>query len=150
MKINLKLYAVLGQYLPDHAKKNEAEVEVEDDVTLTAVLDSYGVPPENCHLVLVNGHYVAPSERTDKVMEEGDALAVIAARCRQYALGATLAFECIHIDQPAAHLEGADRCVILMFDPHFRTGALAQEWPANLRRRRKSLVHQFRRFLQFA
>ena len=76
MKINLKLYAVLGQYLPDHAKKNEAEVEVEDDVALTAVLDSYGVPPENCHLVLVNGHYVAPSERTDKVMEEGDALAV--------------------------------------------------------------------------
>ncbi|MBL6933233.1 MAG: MoaD/ThiS family protein [Rhodospirillales bacterium] len=75
MKITLKLYAVLGQYLPDHAKKNEAEVEVEDASALTSVLAAYGVPPEHCHLVLVNGHYIAPSERADKILKEGDALA---------------------------------------------------------------------------
>ncbi len=76
MKINLKLYAVLGQYLPDHAEKNEAEVDVEPAMTVTNILSSYGVPPENCHLVLVNGLYCAPSERADKVLKDGDALAV--------------------------------------------------------------------------
>ncbi len=76
MKVTLKLYAVLGQYLPEHAKKNEAEVEAEEGLGIEGLLNDYGVPPENCHLVLVNGHYVAPSERADKILKDGDALAV--------------------------------------------------------------------------
>ncbi len=76
MKITLKLYAVLGQYLPPQAKKNEAEIDVEAGGTVLGVLDAHGVPPENCHLVLVNGHYVAPSERAGKPLADGDHLAV--------------------------------------------------------------------------
>ncbi len=76
MKIALKLYAVLGQYLPEHAQKNEAEVEVDAEMTVLGVLTDHGVPPENCHLVLVNGIYCAPGERSEKILEKGDALAV--------------------------------------------------------------------------
>lgn len=76
MKITLKLYAALGQYLPQDAVKNEAEVEVEDSLSVGKLLENQGVPAEHCHLVLVNGNYVAPSERNEKDLKEGDALAV--------------------------------------------------------------------------
>ncbi len=76
MKVTLKLYASLGQYLPDHAVRNEAEIEIAVGATLVDVLKSHGVPLEHCHLVLVNGVYIAPSERAGKVLSEADALAV--------------------------------------------------------------------------
>ncbi len=76
MKLTLKLYATLGRYLPGHAVRNEAEIEVETGTGLLAVLDAHGVPLEHCHLVLVNGHYIAPSERGEKILREGDALAI--------------------------------------------------------------------------
>jgi len=34
------------------------------------------LPEKYCHLVLVNGSYVAPEERGERVLEEGDHLAV--------------------------------------------------------------------------
>lgn len=76
MKITLKLYASLSQYLPDGAVRGEVDIEVADGVSVDAVLGDHGVPPEHCHLVLLNGHYVAPSERPEKIIAEGDALAV--------------------------------------------------------------------------
>ncbi len=76
MKVTLKLYAALGQYLPDHAEKNEVEVEAEEGKSVEKILSDYDVPPEHCHLVLVNGHYLAPSERAAKTLNNGDAVAV--------------------------------------------------------------------------
>jgi sulfur carrier protein ThiS len=40
------------------------------------VLDGLGLPPEVCHLVLVNGNFVAPGERKTTKLAEGDHLAV--------------------------------------------------------------------------
>jgi len=76
VKITLKLYASLGQHLPDHAVRNEAEVDVAAGAALEAVLNDHDVPLEHCHLVLVNGHYIAPSERAGQRLNDGDALAV--------------------------------------------------------------------------
>ena len=76
MKITLKLYASLTQYLPDGAVRGEIDIDVDDASSIAAVLDSHGVPPEHCHLVLHNGLYVGPSERVDAVLGDGDALAV--------------------------------------------------------------------------
>jgi len=76
MKVTLKLYAALGHHLPDGSMRNEAEVEVEDSASPSDVLARYGVPPEHCHLVLVNGHYLAPGERDHTPLKDGDALAV--------------------------------------------------------------------------
>ena len=76
MKIQLKLYASLGQYLPAEAKKNEVEVEVESYTTVGDLLQKYTVPDEMCHLVLVNGKFVSPGDRDTLSLKDGDALAV--------------------------------------------------------------------------
>ncbi|NQV47819.1 MAG: MoaD/ThiS family protein [Rhodospirillaceae bacterium] len=76
MKITLKLFASLGKFLPEGTTGNETEIEITKGYTLEQVLEEHGVPPEHCHLVLVNGHYVGPSERAAMKMKEGDALAV--------------------------------------------------------------------------
>ena len=76
MKVRIKLYAMLGVYLPEHAKKNEADIEFPEGISITEILSAVGVPLEQCHLVLVNGVFVAPSERNSRSVVEGDALAV--------------------------------------------------------------------------
>ena len=76
MKVRIKLYAMLGDYLPSHAKKNEADVEFAVGTSISAMLSSLGVPLEQCHLVLVNGVFVPPSERDSQSVVDGDALAV--------------------------------------------------------------------------
>jgi len=76
MKVRIKLYALLAKYLPSHAQKNEADLTVDDGQNVLAVLESLKLPEKQCHLVLVNGTYVAPSERAGHVLNDGDALAV--------------------------------------------------------------------------
>lgn len=76
MQVTLKLYASLGVYLPGHALKNEAKVDVETGTTIRKLLDDYNVPPAACHLVLLNGHFQAPAVRSDVQLSPGDALAV--------------------------------------------------------------------------
>tara|TARA_B100000131_G_scaffold315306_1_gene353494 strand:- start:195 stop:446 length:252 start_codon:yes stop_codon:yes gene_type:complete len=76
MKINLKLYASLGRYLPSEARKNEVVVRIQEEMTVDEVLRDYAVPGDMCHLVLVNGVFIPPSERDVYKLKEGDSLAV--------------------------------------------------------------------------
>jgi sulfur carrier protein ThiS len=76
MRIRVKLFALLGDYLPAGADRNEADLEAEAGATPAAVLRRLGVPREHCHLVLVNGFYVAPSEHARYALKDGDHLAV--------------------------------------------------------------------------
>jgi len=76
MKITLKLYAMLSMYLPPGTKDNQIDIEVEDNATPASVLAKYMVPPENCHLVLINGVFVAPGQRELYRLDENDAIAV--------------------------------------------------------------------------
>ena len=76
MKVTLKLYASLSEFLPENAVKNVAEIIIEPGLDLRGILDYYGVPGEQCHLVLVNGVYVPPSERKGYMLSELDVLAV--------------------------------------------------------------------------
>ena len=76
MKIAVKLYASLGRYLPANARENAAVIDAVNGATVLSVIDQLGVPRQYCHLVLVNGVYVAPSERETSELREGDALAV--------------------------------------------------------------------------
>ena len=76
MKIRIKLYASLGEYLPADAVKNEADLEVNDKTTPTQVILRLGVPEKMCHMVLINGVYVAPDERSERLLEAGDHLAI--------------------------------------------------------------------------
>ncbi len=76
MQITLKLYALLGKYLPPEAKKNEVSLDVEEGVTVADVLQRYSVPEDMCHLVLINGSFVPPGARESATLSDGDALAV--------------------------------------------------------------------------
>jgi sulfur-carrier protein len=81
VRITFKLFATLGQYLPreldGHPRVgNQIAVDTSDGIAVQAVLDRFGLPPAQVHLVLVNGAYVAPARRSEHVLREGDALAV--------------------------------------------------------------------------
>lgn len=76
MKLTLKLYATLADYLPAGARNNRVELEVADGATVNAVLAPFSLPPKLTHLVLINGVFIPPEARADTVLAEGDALAV--------------------------------------------------------------------------
>ena len=76
MKVTVKLFALLGKYLPPGAADNEAVVEMAAGATPLTVMDSLNLPSEYCHLVLVNGVYVEPSQRESLALTEDDVLAI--------------------------------------------------------------------------
>ena len=76
MEITIKLYASLDKYLPAHAEKNVAKLDVDEGSTVMDIIQSLNLPQEHCHLVLVEGVYVSPSERDTRPMAEGEALAI--------------------------------------------------------------------------
>lgn len=77
MQITFKLYASLGEYLPaDKRSGNQVTLEVPDGATIDQVTAPYGLPPKLVHLVLVNGRYIAPPERSTQPLQPGDVLAI--------------------------------------------------------------------------
>ena len=77
MRITFKLYAMLSDYLPDEARKtNSLKLDVPPGRTVGQVIDEFKLPPKLVHLVLVNGHFIPPAERTGRVLAEGDVLAI--------------------------------------------------------------------------
>lgn len=76
MQITLKLYAQLTDFLPAGAAQNKVDMDVPEGTTITTLLQSLNLPPKLVHLVLVNGHFVAPDARPRQALRTGDALAV--------------------------------------------------------------------------
>lgn len=76
MKITLKLYASLKQFLPDGTRGNEAEVDLAEGASVQSMLDDIGMPAGVYKLVLVNGVFIVPEERETLLFVEGDVLAI--------------------------------------------------------------------------
>jgi sulfur-carrier protein len=77
MNITFKLFASLGAYLPIAQRRgNEMSLEVAEGATIEQVIAPFNLPPKQVHLVLVNGHYIQPADRSIKPLQEGDALAI--------------------------------------------------------------------------
>ena len=76
MRITIKLFASLDRYLPPGRTGNEAHIDVDDGVTLAALLAGLRLPGEHCHLVLVNGAYVGPRNRAEVTLHADDEVAV--------------------------------------------------------------------------
>jgi hypothetical protein len=49
MKITFKLYAGLSDYLPEGAKRNSVEIDVQSGETVHQVIDRCRVPREQAH-----------------------------------------------------------------------------------------------------
>lgn len=76
MNVTVKLYATLARHLPPGAVHNQATLDMPDDATPAGVIERLNLTGQNCHLVLVNGVYVAPGERARKTLAPGDVVAM--------------------------------------------------------------------------
>ena len=78
MKVVLKLYASLTDYLPEQGRdqRHAVNVEVPAGTTIDAMIERFRLPRRIVHLVLVNGVYVAPARRSSRALTDGDPLAI--------------------------------------------------------------------------
>ena len=73
MKIELKLYASLGKYMPQvQLEKKPGYLEIQEGTTVKALLEELKVPLETVKLIFVNGVHA----KDDDVLKEGDRLGV--------------------------------------------------------------------------
>lgn len=77
MRVTLKLFATLADYLPPEARRgNQVELDLAAGATVTQAIAPYNLPPRLTHLVLVNGVFVPPDARATHALADGDALAI--------------------------------------------------------------------------
>ncbi|MBL8481356.1 MAG: MoaD/ThiS family protein [Rhodocyclaceae bacterium] len=77
MKVTLKLYATLSDYLPEAARASNAlPLDVAEGTTPAALIEAHRLPEKLCHLVLINGAFVPPGARASRALTEGDVLAI--------------------------------------------------------------------------
>lgn len=73
MKIELKLYASLGKYMPQVLlEKKQDYLEIGEGTTIKALLEELKVPLETVKLIFVNGVHA----KDEEVLKEGDRLGV--------------------------------------------------------------------------
>ncbi len=77
MKITLKLFASLVSHLPAEARStHRIDLDVEPGTTVVDVIRRQGIPEAACALVLVDGVWVAPRDRAQRALSEGEVLAI--------------------------------------------------------------------------
>lgn len=76
MRMTLKLYAMLSDYLPTGAKDNRVEIDVAAGTTVGDLITRYQLPEKLVHLVLVNGVFIPPEARATKTLIDNDVLAI--------------------------------------------------------------------------
>jgi len=77
MKVTLKLYGTLSDHLPDGARKTNAlELNLDPGTTPAKVIESQNLPLKLCHLVLIDGVFIPPAERSRRTLNEGETLAI--------------------------------------------------------------------------
>ena len=75
-KATIKLFASLSEFLPAGAKYNAVEIRLDNGTTIGSALADMRVPEGLCHLVLLNGIFVPPSQRDSTAIAEGDVVSV--------------------------------------------------------------------------
>ncbi len=72
----LKLYASLSEFLPAGAVKNEAEIEVGKADSIARIIERYELPERLVHLVVIDGVYIEPEDRSLRILSPGEVLAI--------------------------------------------------------------------------
>ena len=76
MQINIEFYASLMQYLPPGKSRHRREVHVDAGLRLNHLIEQYHIPEKMAHIVLVNGHFVNPDQRSECELMENDVVSV--------------------------------------------------------------------------
>lgn len=79
MKIKLKLFATLRDYLPTETGGKEALLELPDGATIPDALAVFAVPLGLAHIVMINNRHVLRPDVATRRLQEGDQLAVFPA-----------------------------------------------------------------------
>ena len=77
MKITLKLFASLTDYLPPEVRhSNMLALDIAPGASILQVIAPFALPEKMVHLVLVNGTYIEPEKRGTRTLTDGDVLAI--------------------------------------------------------------------------
>lgn len=76
MEITFKLFATLTDYLPPNRIDNAVRLTVNEGSSVQSVIEQFNLPEKLTHLVLVNGVYVGPADRTGRMLVADDVLAI--------------------------------------------------------------------------
>jgi sulfur carrier protein ThiS len=75
--ITFKLFATLQDYLPPEAKRTNAlALEIDEATTVAQIVKRFALPEKLVHLVLIDGVFVPPAERSGRVLRDGETLAI--------------------------------------------------------------------------
>ena len=66
MRVEVRLFATLVDFLPPHGRNGVVQLEVPDDSTVAEVASRLGIPADIARVVLVNGRDVEPEQRLAK------------------------------------------------------------------------------------
>ena len=76
-KVTFKLFATLQDYLPAEARKTNAlTLDLADGTTVAQIVERFALPLKLVHLVLIDGTFIAPADRADRVLKDGETLAI--------------------------------------------------------------------------
>ena len=75
-QVTLKLFALLGAKLPKDSQANSTSVELGEDASVAGVISGYGLNDKDCHLVLLNGNFIAAETRAATTVTEGDVISI--------------------------------------------------------------------------
>jgi molybdopterin converting factor small subunit len=76
MEVTVKLFAILGKYLPPEATHNTAHLDIAAGTNVLQLMRDLHLPMELRPVVLVNGDYITPSDHERTTLAPGDELAV--------------------------------------------------------------------------
>jgi sulfur-carrier protein len=77
MRITLKLFASLAVHLPAEVRSSHRlDLDVEPGTTVLDVVRHHRIPEVLCAIVLVDGAWIARSERATRVLSDGEVLAI--------------------------------------------------------------------------
>lgn len=79
MKITLKLYATLRDYLPPETPGGKVIIDLPEGATIPDALATHDVPLGLAHIIMINGRHVLRPEVATRRLKEGEDLAVFPA-----------------------------------------------------------------------
>ncbi len=76
MNVTFKLYATLVKLLPPGTQGHTVNMNVADSTSVQELIDQYQINDELAYLVMLNGIYIQPEDRTTTLLKENDVLAI--------------------------------------------------------------------------
>lgn len=76
IRITLKLLATLTDYLPQPRQGHQITLDLAPGATIDDVIQQFHLPWKLVHLVLVDGVYIAPDQRANRALSDGETLAI--------------------------------------------------------------------------